>query len=156
MRMNPISLYYCFDASDRVEFVVTEVTNTPWGEQHSYVLDARGQVAARSLELRAEKGLHVSPFLSMDFNYRFRLNTPGSTLTVHIENQPRCAGDGRPAFDATLRLRRRSLNGRGLARVLCRYPLMTVQVIAGIYWQAFRLWCLRVPYVPHPRGRVHS
>ena len=41
--MNPISLYYCFDADEQIESVVAEVTNTPWGEQHCYVLDVRTQ-----------------------------------------------------------------------------------------------------------------
>ncbi len=38
--MNPVSFYYCFDAgSERLETVVAEVNNTPWGERHCYVLD---------------------------------------------------------------------------------------------------------------------
>ena len=36
---NPVSFYYCFDQADRcVETVIGEVNNTPWGEQHCYVL----------------------------------------------------------------------------------------------------------------------
>jgi DUF1365 family protein len=36
---NPISIYYCFDARDtRVETIVAEVSNTPWGERHCYLL----------------------------------------------------------------------------------------------------------------------
>jgi DUF1365 family protein len=37
---NPVSFYYCFDEpGERVEAVVAEVTNTPWGERHAYVLE---------------------------------------------------------------------------------------------------------------------
>ena len=31
---NPVSFYYCFDAAgEKLEFVVAEVTNTPWGRK---------------------------------------------------------------------------------------------------------------------------
>lgn len=147
--MNPISLYYCFNRAEQLDFVVAEVTNTPWGEQHCYVLDFRNQ-GCRTFTAKADKELHVSPFLDMHYAYEFRLTQPGETLSVHIENYERPTSGCRPALDATLALRRRPLNGWELARVLVQYPMMTFQVLAGIYWQAFRLWWKGAPFFSHP------
>mgnify|MGYP002624125558 CR=1 FL=1 len=148
---NPLSLYFCFDESgEKVEFIVGEVTNTPWKERHCYVLrvpDARR--GFRKQTFRTAKQLHVSPFFDMDMEYAWRFVLPGDQALVHIENRV----EGRCVFDSTLRLRRREIDGKSLLRVLAAYPAMTARVWAGIHWQAFRLWWKGVPFVPHPSYR---
>jgi uncharacterized protein len=147
---NPVSFYWCHDTAGRPTHVVAEITNTPWKERHAYVLavaDARRDGDAYAWDF--PKAFHVSPFMAMARDYRWRLSPPDAALRVHMDV---LAGSARE-FDATLTLRRRPADGRGLARVLWRYPLMTVQVVAAIHWQALRLWLKRTPVHDHPRLR---
>jgi DUF1365 family protein len=145
---NPVSFYYCFDSSaTAVETIVAEVTNTPWGERYAYVLPVAPDGPPH--RFRLDKEFHVSPFLPMDHRYDWRFSTPGRRLTVHMEN----LADGQRVFAATLSLRRQTLTGRVLAASLARYPWMTATVVAGIYWQALRLWWKGAPFYPHSTSR---
>ena len=152
---NPVSFYYLFEADGTtLHTIVAEITNTPWGERHCYVLSASTAVdAGESKEWRFDKDFHVSPFFEMDLRYRWRFNTPqasaGSTLAVAMEN--RVSSDaGDRVFDATLHLERSPFTKSALRRALLRHPWMTGKVLFAIYWQAFRLWMKRVPFFSHP------
>jgi DUF1365 family protein len=144
---NPVSFFYCYDAAgEAVRTVVAEVNNTPWGERHLYVLDAEDRdPAARRQEFAPKKLLHVSPFMPMDVDYRWRFTQTDKRLLVHMQT----ASEAGKIFDATLSLRRREITGRSLASVLLRYPPMTLRVILGIHWQALLLWVKGAPVHPH-------
>ena len=143
---NPVSFYYCYDRSgSRVDAILTEITNTPWGERHAYVLP-RTPAMNGVMRFRFAKGFHVSPFMPMDQRYDWRFSRPGPRLAVHMENHDR---EG-TIFDATLSLRRRELSGRSLARALLVYPWMTAGVVTAIHWNALRLWLKGNPVHTHP------
>jgi DUF1365 family protein len=146
---NPVSFYYCFDgAGERVETIVAEVNNTPWGEQHCYVLNADQDLGRHGhMRFQMHKAFHVSPFMPMEIDYDWRFSEPNEDLSVHMENY---TGVGK-IFDATLTLRRRPMSRAHLASVLIQYPLITVKVIGAIYFQALRLWLKRVPFYNHPK-----
>jgi DUF1365 family protein len=151
---NPVVFYWCFAPAsaveaggrERVEAVVAEVTNTPWGERHTYVVAGEGN-AEHVLESRQPKALHVSPFMAMEMTYRWRVATPGEQLAVAIENRD---ADGALVFDAQLALRRREISRSTLTRVLVRHPAMTLRVLGGIYGQALRLRLKGARWHAHP------
>jgi DUF1365 family protein len=151
---NPVSFYYCFDADgQRVTTIVAEVTNTPWKERHCYVLDAPTLTSTpRYTRYHTTKALHVSPFMAMDMAYDWGFSAPQETLNVHISLRGAAAThlNDSKVFDATLQLRRAPLTGLQLAAALVRFPLMTLQVVALIHWQALRLFVKRVPIHTHP------
>jgi DUF1365 family protein len=157
---NPVSFYYCFDAAgSRVRAVVAEVTNTPWGERHAYVLGVdrphaqRNAPAGRVLRGEFAKALHVSPLMSMDHTYDWRVTEPAESLSVHIESTRNGgAHDGALVFDATLSLRRRPFDAQEMRRVLARYPIPTVRLTARIYAHALRLRLRGARWHPHPRS----
>ena len=137
---NPVSFYYCFAPDgERVEAIVAEVTNTPWGERHAYVLPGGGDGGF-------DKAMHVSPFMAMAQRYTWRAPAPGETLSVHIES----AQDGQRAFDATLGLRREPFTRRALSRITARHPAATLRMLALIYGHAVALKLKGVPVQPHP------
>jgi DUF1365 family protein len=149
---NPVSFYYVFaPGEERLEHIVADITNTPWGERHAYVLDVP-ENAPRTHRFRFGKEFHVSPFMSMDLDYDWRFSRPSERLTVHMENRR----SGSKFFDATLMLRRREISARSLNLALLRHPFLTGRVIGAIHLQALKLWRKRVPFHSHPAKRAAS
>ncbi len=80
------------------------------------------------------------------------LSAPTESLQVNM----RCGREGQPLFRAGLNLRRRSLTGMAMALTLLRFPLMTLQVIVAIHWQALKLWIKGVPVHTHPHAQAQA
>jgi len=149
---NPVSFYYSFDCEERLDAVVAEVTNTPWGDRHAYVLRPEAEPRTAGC-LRGEhlKSLPVSPFQPMERRHELVASVPGETLAVEIVN--RISDSARSDFEARLALRRERLSAAGLRRALLR-PAGGVRAFALIYSHALALWMRRAPRVPlRPRDR---
>ena len=142
---NPVSFFYCFDSAERLRVVLAEVRNT-FGGSHRYWL--RPDPTSRTFRAAARKSLYVSPFMPVDLEYAFALSPPASHLVAHIETSQA----GSVGFDATLSLERRPWSAAEIRRVLVRYPAMTASVMAGIHWQALRLWWKGTPVVRRLTG----
>jgi len=145
---SPLNLYFTEnDTGTESPRILAEVNNTPWNEQHHYLLSAANQTRPDRLEFSHPKNFHVSPFMDMDLTYRWNLTSPGETCQVSIET---FKGD-QPQFVAAMSLKKRELTRASLERSLIRYPVMTAQITAAIYLQALKLWWKKCPVFRHPR-----
>ena len=121
--------------------ILAEVHNT-FGERHCYLLSQ----ARFGVEQRADKVFHVSPFCSVEGQYRFRFMRTQERTVARIDHD-----------DALGALIQTSVSGHLVAlstrtqwQALLRYPLMTVMVVVRIHWQAFKLWRKKVTFFSKP------
>ncbi len=149
---NPVSFYYCYDGEGKLQAIISEITNTPWGERHRYVLDARDGTGEESHDFEFDKEFHISPFFPMSQRYEWRFTEPGETLQIHMANREQQD----VVFQAGLTATRRSIGAKSLAKSLVAYPFQTYLVPLGIYWHAARLWTKKVPFHTHPKKRDAS
>lgn len=144
---NPLSLYFCFDSSgENLTHIVAEVSNTPWNEQHCYVLTPN-QSNPAVFHDQHQKTFHVSPFMHEDMQYRWKISHPKESLEVQIENLV----EDEVLFSAKMDLERKPLNAQNLRSTLCNFPLMSFKLIAAIYWEALKLWLKGIKYVPYTK-----
>jgi DUF1365 family protein len=127
---NPVSFLWYRRPDGSIAHRLVEVNNT-YGDRHVYVLPGQG---AEPPEL--PKRMHVSPFLDPSGAYRFRVPAPESRLHIGID----LVSGHEVQLQSRLTLERRPLGDATLLRALLRWPLVTMQVLGGIHWEALRLW----------------
>jgi len=133
---NPLTIYFCYHPDGHLQAVLYEVKNT-FGQQHCYLIPVDGgHDPACPVRQTCEKDFYVSPFMDMQSSYRFRLNEPGEKLSILIRQK---TPEGETLV-ATHTGRREPLSDRTIVKMAVLYPLLTVKVVAGIHWEALKLW----------------
>lgn len=148
---NPVSFYFCYDASGTCVAAISEVTNT-FREMKPYFLGPetfrpsapRPASAAPSgtFQLRTPKNFYVSPFSDVDVAFDFNLRPPTSTLSIQIDDY---VGSER-TLTSTLAGPSRPLTDSRLAWFLLKYPLITLRIIGLIHWHALLLYLKKIPW----------
>lgn len=149
---NPLSVYFCFDRAGALHAVLYQVSNT-FSESHTYVLPVSPEAAAdRVVHHSFDKTFYVSPFIPMDCRYRIALRNPDDHASIAIRESD---ADG-DLLAATFHGERHELNDAFLCSSLLKFPLLTFKVIAGIHWDAAKLWLKRTPVFRHPPRPSHT
>ena len=140
--MNPISLFYCFNESQELEFIVADVHNTPWNERHVYVLECYGK-----RHINHQKNFHVSPFMPMNLSYGWSFNEPGEEIKVRIQ----VASSNEPMMTANLNLKRVALSSNAFTKMFVRHRMQSFKTAARIYINAAKLWIKGAKFFTHPK-----
>lgn len=141
---NPLSVWFCHAADGRLSAILYEVRNT-FGERHGYLIPAEAG-ADGLVRQSCGKRFFVSPFMDMEMTYHFRIRPPDERLAVAIHQT-----DSQGAvLHASFAAERRPLDDASLGRAMREHPLMTLKVIAGIHWEAARLFGKGLRLRPRP------
>ena len=143
---NPISVYFCYGPGDQLAATLYEVNNT-FGGRHTYALAAEAGPAG-TIRQSCAKRLYVSPFNDVSGGYRFAVRPPSDKIALSIDQHD---ADGH-LLQAAFAGKRHELTDRSLLRLLLVYPLLTLKVVAGIHWEALKLWLKGVPLHKRPQS----
>src|ERR1700761_1357371 len=146
---NPLSVWFCHDEQDVLKAIVYEVHNT-YEERHAYVLPVDEDT--KMVRHGCPKNFYVSPFLSRDCRYQFRIRPPGDNVAVAILEEEA----GQAILNASFAGERRPLNDGMLLKMLFGYPLMTLKVVLAIHYEAVRLMLKGVRRHPHRAQAVYA
>lgn len=145
--INPITCFYCYNSDNELQYLILEVTNTPWNDRINYLLPCDPK--AKFQRLKFAKEMHVSPFYEMNMFYHLNAYKADNQISLHLANIQK----HEKVFDATLNLKPQHISKNNLFKVLAKYPFMTLKVALGIYWQALKLWMKGVKYINPPQSR---
>ncbi len=138
---NPLSVWFCDDAAGVLKAIIYEVHNT-YDEGHCYVFPVTDDTLARH---DCAKDFYVSPFLTKDHRYHFRIAPPDARVAVAINETK----NGETILNASFAGSRQALDDAALLSVFFRYPLMTLKVVVAIHFEAVRLMLKGIRRQPH-------
>ena len=145
---NPLSVYYAYAHDGTLGAMIYEVRNT-FGERHTYVCPiGPDDVSDAGIRQQCDKLFHVSPFIPMAMRYQFRMLPPGDEIRWRILETDR---EG-PLLAATFSGTQVPLKTGKILRLVARIPHLTLKIVAGIHWEALKLWIKGVRYIPRPQA----
>ncbi len=144
---NPVSFWFCTDQEDRLIAVLAQVNNT-FKEHHNYLIyEQNGQPLNQEKFYQANKEFHVSPFMEVAGEYRFRFIFSGKKVAAYINLH----NDSQQMMLSTyVKGDIAEFSIFNLLKSFVAMPLMTLKVITLIHYQALKLILKRIKYIRKP------
>ncbi|SDE12892.1 DUF1365 domain-containing protein [Pedobacter soli] len=138
---NPVSFYYCFDQDGNPVCCVAEISNT-YREMKLFFF-GKEELDGDIFKKITTKYFYVSPFVDLDDAFDFRLKVPATELNIEIDDLDK---NGKRFFISTLKGEQKPLNNSSLLKCFFAIPLIPLQVMGMIHWQALKLWLKKIPF----------
>ncbi len=150
---SPVSFWFCLDENEKLIAVLSEVNNT-FGENHNYLIFNYDQSGIQENQwFETKKEFHVSPFLKVEGEYKFRFIFNEKSIAVWIDY---CAKNSEKTLLTSIVCKKEKLCDSLLIKAFFDIPLMTVKVIVLIHWQALKLLFKKNKYIPKPQKKAHN
>jgi DUF1365 family protein len=140
---SPINFYFCIDQDKQCRLMLAEVSNTPWNERHYYLVELNNNEPMA-------KAFHVSPFMPLDMNYRWRVKPLGKKAFVYLANHE-VGIDGVKVFDVTMALTKQPISTFGVFKNWLSLPFAVIKVVTLIYWQAIKIFIQGIKFIPYKK-----
>lgn len=135
---NPVSFYICYNKADQPVCCIVEVSNT-YREMKTYLIT---EMRDGKYYLNTTKYFYVSPFIDHDANFEFTVSIPDEKLNIRIDD----IKEERRFFISTLTGKRKAFSGWNLLKYFLRFPVIPLQVMFLIHWNALLLWWKKIPF----------
>ncbi|MCZ4224904.1 DUF1365 domain-containing protein [Pedobacter rhodius] len=142
---NPVSFYFCFDGNENPVCCVAEISNT-YREMKLFFF-GKEELGGDTFKKITTKYFYVSPFIDHDDFFDFSLKVPSEKLDIKIDDLDK---HGNKFFISTLKGEKRPLTNANMLKYFLSIPLIPLQIMGMIHWQAFKLWLKKIPF--HPKA----
>lgn len=142
---NPITVYFLFSPDEEPLYAIAEVTNTFY-ERKAFLIP-RTSWDCHNKEVRfassVPKNFYVSPFSDLTLDFSFLIQLTSNNISLEVKSVDESLS---PLIYTELTGRFVPFSFFALIRQLISFPLVPLQIIIAIHWQALKLWLKRVPY----------
>ena len=149
---NSVNFYLCYEG-ENIVYILSEINNTPWKQKHVYFHDINHSINHPTIkpteyEFKFQKEFHISPFVDMaiDYLWKFTINQESLQVSMQLNQNEKLLMNVNLNTNLTL------IHNNNLMKWTVKKPFQALKMFAGIYWQAFKLWTKKIPFLTHPEN----